>query len=354
MEDIQEKIVEMFEQNRFCVLATIIKQTGSAPRGIGTKFLILEDESIIGTIGGGRLEAEVLEASKKVIEKRSPIHLNFVMKGTDVEEGEMLCGGDAEVFLEPVSPGNLTHLEILKRAVKIHRRGGSGIMATVVDENRWEEGVVPKVFIESDGQRIGTLSGKTDLDDAIVNGILDFSQEREGRTIVLQDHEEKDFELFVEPIVSDPTVHIFGGGHVSQQIVPLAALVGFKVVIIDDRPEFADQKRFPEADEVHQYSFDDVLEKLAIDETSYIVIVTRGHVHDRTVLTQALKTNARYIGMIGSRRKVGIVFKKLMEEGFRREDLDRVFSPIGLNIGAETPEEIAVSIISELIQVRAG
>ena len=178
--------------------------------------------------------------------------------------------------------------------------------------------------------------------------------EKHPCTIICHDAEGKQLNIFVEPIISDPILYLFGGGHVSTCIVPLAHEVDFKVVVIDDRPEFSDPVKFPEADEVHNYSFEGVMEKLPVNESSYLVIVTRGHVHDKTVLAQSLKTSAVYIGMIGSRRKISIIYKKLMEEGFSEKDIERVYSPIGIDIGAETPEEIAVSIVAELIKVRAG
>jgi len=126
------------------------------------------------------------------------------------------------------------------------------------------------------------------------------------------------------------------------------------VVVIDDREEFADVKCFPDASDIHQCPFEGVIDRLPVDESSFLVIVTRGHMHDKTVLAQALKTKAKYIGMIGSSRKRNIIYDKLMEEGFTKQDLLRVHSPIGLDIGAETPVEIAVSIVAELIKVRAG
>ena len=126
-----------------------------------------------------------------------------------------------------------------------------------------------------------------------------------------------------------------------------------RVAAVDDRPEFADQTRFPGAKEVLIEPFEGVMEKLPINESAYVVIVTRGHIHDKIVLGQALKTEAKYVGMIGSRRKRDIIYQKLLEEGFTKKDIDRVYSPIGLDIGAETPEEIAVSIVAELIKVRA-
>jgi xanthine dehydrogenase accessory factor len=164
----------------------------------------------------------------------------------------------------------------------------------------------------------------------------------------------RETDVLAEPVIADPALYIFGGGHVSTEIVPLAARVGFKVVVIDDREEYAGPDRFPQATKVQCRPFAGVLKKLDIDHTSYIVIVTRGHMHDKTILEQSLKTDAKYIGMIGSRRKRDMIYDKLLEEGFTQDDLERVCSPIGLDIGAETPEEIAVSIAAELIKVRAG
>ena len=136
-------------------------------------------------------------------------------------------------------------------------------------------------------------------------------------------------------------------------VAHMAAYVDFRVVILDDRAEFASVERIPDADNIVVVeSFDRGVHELGIDEDGYVVIVTRGHAHDKTVLAEALKTEAGYIGMIGSRRKTGLIYKALLEEGFNREDLERVHAPIGLPIGGETPQEIAVSIIAEMIQIR--
>jgi xanthine dehydrogenase accessory factor len=164
---------------------------------------------------------------------------------------------------------------------------------------------------------------------------------------------EEDF--LVEPLCSEGSVFIFGAGHIAGELAPLAKLVGFRTIVLDDRQEFASRARFPSADTVLVLdSFEKALDGLDIDEESYLVIVTRGHAHDKTVLGQALATKVGYIGMIGSRSKRDAVYEALLEEGLTRADFERVHSPIGLDIGAETPEEIAVSIVSELIQARSG
>ena len=354
MKDIYSKVVQLFKKNHFSVLATIIKQSGSAPRGIGTKFLVMEDGSFVGTIGGGLLEHQVLGEAKKVFADHLPKRLSYFFKGTDVAESDMLCGGDVEVFLEPISPENPDHLSMLKRALEISQRGGSGVLATVVDEGKLQAGQMAKVFLDSDGQRIGSLHGFKELESNLMDKVDEILTQRQPNILTFRDDEGNELEIFVEPTVSDPILYVFGGGHVSTRIVPQASKVGFKVVVIDDRAEFADPNNFPGATNVYQYPFEGVLDRIPVDESSYLVIVTRGHIHDKTVLAESLKTRAKYIGMIGSRRKRNMVYKSLLEEDFTQEDLDRVYSPIGLDIGAETPEEIAVSIVAELIKVRAG
>jgi xanthine dehydrogenase accessory factor len=354
MEDIYPKAIELLEKGRFSVLATIIGLTGSGPRGVGTKFLIMEDGSYAGTIGGGLLEAQVLEGAKEVFATHKPARLEFNLMGTDVAKADMLCGGQVQVLLEPLFPERMDQRQLLNRVLEIQKRGGSGILLTLLDVARWKEGEVPKLFLQSDGKAIGAISGLEEIENKVKNDMTDLLGKRQSTLITYQGSRGQVWEMFAEPIASEPMLYVFGGGHVSSQIVPLANRVGFKVTVIDDRPEFADPKKFPDAAEVRRYPFKEVVQRLPVNEASYLVIVTRGHIHDKSVLVQCLKTNAKYIGMIGSRRKIAMVYDSLKEEGFTQRDIDRLYAPIGLDIGAETPEEIAVSIVAELISVRAG
>jgi xanthine dehydrogenase accessory factor len=354
MEDIYPKAMEALERGRSSVLATIIRLTGSGPRGVGTKFLILEDGSYVGTIGGGLLEAQVIAGAKGVFATRKPSRLSFNLRGIDVAKSEMICGGEVEVFLEPLIPERIDQARLFKRALDVQKRGGSGIMATLVDVDCWKEGETPKLFFKPGEERLGALSNYKEIENKLLGEAAGLLKARKAELLVYQDSEGNAVEVFAEPLVSEATLYVFGAGHVSLQIVPLAARVGFRTVVIDDRPEFADEKKFPEAADVQQYPFEGVLQHLPVNQASYLVIVTRGHIHDKTVLAQCLKTDAKYIGMIGSRRKIAMVYENLKEEGFTQKDIDRVRAPIGLDIGAETPEEIAVSIMAELISVRAG
>ena len=353
MKEIYQKIVELLHKDTLSVLATIIRQAGPSPRGVGAKCLIMHDGSFIGTVGGGIVEAKIIQAAKKVLNTGLPLRLSFSLRASDVAETDMLCGGDMEVFLEPVSPTFSSTISIFEKALEVSSRGGPGLLATLLDEKQWQQGEAPRIFLEKKGKPVRSLPKGHEMEKALSIKMDTVLEARLPLVLSLPDSSGNQIEVFVEPIMGNPTLYVFGGGHVSSNIVPFASRVGFQVVVIDDRQEFADPKNFPDAREVRLLPFEDVTAKLPVEESSYLVIVTRGHVHDKTVLAQALKTDAKYIGMIGSTRKRDIIYKKLMEEGFTRDELSRVHSPIGLEIGAETPEEIAVSIVAELIKIRA-
>jgi xanthine dehydrogenase accessory factor len=254
MADIYREIVKIKEAGKEAALVTIVSTTGSTPREEGAKMLVRPDGSIAGTIGGGSLESQVIDEAIKVIKLGKPKRLHMSLTAKEAEEAGMLCGGDLEVF--------------------------------------------------------------------------------------------------IEPILTAPTLYIFGGGHVSLPLARIGKLLGFKIAVIDDRAEFASAERFPEAEVVLAEDFTQAFPGLEIDKSSYIVIVTRGHQHDELVLSWAVGTPAKYIGMIGSKTKVKTIFSHLLAKGVTQEQLDSVHSPIGLAIDAQTPEEIAVSILAEIIKVR--
>jgi len=355
MINIYGKVRELAREGRPAVMGTIIRQAGPAPRGLGAKFLVMEDGSIFGTIGGGSLEGQAMAEAPKVLAGGRPETLEFDLTGVDVAETDMLCGGEVAVFLEPVFPRDDAHAALAGRVVKALQRGGSGgLLVTVLNPERWAADQAPKFFMAGDGTRTGYGAEDRALGAALGPRLGAILAKPQPVLLSAADDSGALLDLFVEPVVGRTVLYVFGGGHVSQQIVPFAARVDFPVVVIDDREEFANPRLFPDAQETLAMEFPGLMQKLPIDEAAYLVIVTRGHMHDKTVLEQALRTNARYIGMIGSRRKRDIIYRKLLEEGFTEEDLARVHAPIGLDIGAETPAEIAVSIVAELIVARAG
>ena len=342
MESIYRSIIEEMEAGRGSVLATVVMRKGSAPRGLGTKMLVKSDGSLVGTVGGGLLEGRAVAQAGEMIrqgEARAMI-MDFDLMDKEAEACGMICGGYVNLYLEVMAPGDEDLLGLIRRLEEITRKGRNALAAMKTGEER---GWARRYLVSQAGQEVWP---KDDWPGELEVLAEKFQQGRIIRPGWLDDY-------FIDPVLAGPTVYLFGGGHVSGHIAPLAALVDFRVKVIDDREEFASALRFPQADETICRSFKGAVESLGIGESGYIVIVTRGHAWDGVVLADALKTPAAYIGMIGSRHKRQAIYAKLLSEGFSEKDIERVHSPIGLPIGGETPEEIAVAIVAELIQARS-
>jgi len=349
MENLYLEIVQALERKERVVLATLIHRIGSAPRAVGAKYLVKEDGTSFGTIGGGRVEAEVWQEAKQVMERGEGSVLHFQLTAEQLAEGGLICGGDIDIFLEPLDQ---EFLDIYRGVLKIKQEGGSAILATLISlDHSSVKGQGLKILLRPSGDKVGTLLDSELLERRVLSEGEYLFKEKKLRVLVVNLGNQK-AEILLEPIISEPTVYIFGAGHVSQQLSPLAKRVHFRVVVIDDRAMFANRERFADADEIIVSEFENCFDRLSIDESSYVVIVTRGHLYDGLVLEQAVQTSARYIGMIGSKKKIQTLYQDLIGKGMSKESLDRVYAPIGLEINSETPEEIAVSIVAELIKVR--
>jgi xanthine dehydrogenase accessory factor len=354
MKDVYSEIVELLEKKEKIVLATLITRVGSAPRAVGAKYLIKEDGTSSGSIGGGCVEAEVWQEAQKVMEKGQGDVLHFRLTSEQLAEGGLICGGNIDIFVEPLRE---EFLDIYQGVIKIRQKGGSALLATLISVNdTFPKQGSSKILMKASGEKIGDILNRDKIKKRILREWEALLKGNKPTVMVIESEEEdsrwKKMEVLVEPIFSEPTVFIFGAGHVSQQLAPLAKRVSFRVVVIDDREMFANRERFPDADEVVVSEFEKSFDHLTIDHSSYLIIVTRGHLYDGTVLEQAVKTDARYIGMIGSKKKIRTLYQNLMEKGISKKILDRVYAPIGLDINSETPEEIAVSIVAQLIKVR--
>jgi xanthine dehydrogenase accessory factor len=343
-----EDISKLLQEGHKVVLARIIRQVGSSPRAVGTKCIVLEDGSMKGTIGGGLLEHQVMERAKESLKEEKTSIIHFQLTGDELAKSDMLCGGVIDVYLEPVFPGNAVAGEIFKRISNFINEGRKGVLLTLVSEGIKSEDETNRLLIEEDGSKTGEIGTVTE------EGKLRLEKFLEIKAPKLTEIEKGKESIFVEPLMPYDILYLFGAGHVSTFVASLAKMVGFRVVVIDDRKEFANKERFKEADEIIVLPFSDVFEKINISSSSYITIITRGHIHDLNVLREALKRSGGYIGMIGSKRKREKIYQALMDEGVSGERLKQVHSPIGMDIGAETPEEIAVSIVAELIRVRAS
>jgi xanthine dehydrogenase accessory factor len=343
------EIVKALEKKEKLTLATLITRLGSAPRAVGAKYLVKEDGTSLGSIGGGCVEAEVWQEAQRVMEKGKGGILHFELTSEQLAEGGLICGGNIDIFLEPLKED---FLNIYREAARIRQKGGAAVLATLVSvDGDFPKGEGSKVLIKNSEEKVGSLLGGLELEKKVLSESEGLLKEKKPRVLVLS-HEDRRMEILLEPVFSELTVYVFGGGHVSEQLAPLAKKVHFKVVVIDDREMFANRERFPEVDEVIVSEFEKCFDRLNIDDSSYIVIVTRGHLYDGFVLEQAVKSEARYIGMIGSKKKIRTLYQSLIEKGIAKEILSRVHAPIGIDINSETPEEIAVSIVAELIKVR--
>ena len=337
------KAYELLLSGQKIILAKTIRRAGSTPRDVGSMCIITQEGDLIGTVGGGILEYRVQKRAIKLLEQKKSFIYQFHLTDEDLAGAGMICGGDVDLYLEPLFPENTETLSLFK-VINEHITGNkSGILVTRIENGISAMDTRSKIFIQKDGTPLGTISGVDPKEITLFEGIpydlISFDGKKEA--------------LFVERIALEPRIFLFGAGHVSLFVAQLARIVGFAVTVIDDRPEFASKERFPSADEIVIRDFSRVFEQLEISRNSYILIITRGHLHDKIVLQHALNTCASYIGMIGSTKKRDTIYRALLDEGFSKNNLEKVYSPIGLDINAETPEEIAVSIVGELIKKRA-
>ncbi|HVB32790.1 MAG TPA: XdhC/CoxI family protein [Patescibacteria group bacterium] len=254
-------------------------------------------------------------------------------------------------------------MDIFEEIVRLRREGRRAALATIVHVN----GSIPsfessRMLVRDDGTIAGTIGGGC-VEAEVWAAAKDVIRAERPRKLTFHLNNDPSYdtglicggtlEIFVEPVLPRPRLCIFGGGHVSLSLSRAAHDAGFEIIVVDDRESFANRERFPMAAEVYT-SFEDAFEKIRPNASSYLVIVTRGHKDDMRVLKRAVETEARYIGMIGSKRKVLAVYRALEKEGISPERLAPVHAPVGLAIGAQTPEEIAVSIVAELIAIRRG
>src|SRR6185312_2919533 len=249
--DVFDELIHLRNLGQKCALATIVQVRGSIPSFESAKLLVREDGSMVGTIGGGCVEAEVWNAAREVIATNKPRHMSFSLGQDAAYDNGLICGGQLDLFVECITP--------------------------------------------------------------------------------------------------QPSAIIFGGGHISKSLAKVLDLAGFRVSVADNRETYANRERFPEAAEVYAEEYEDLYPRLNVTESTFIVIVTRGHRDDMRVVWWAITTNAKYISMIGSKRKVIAVIKELEKEGIPVDAFERVYAPMGFEIGAVSPEEIAISVGAEMI-----
>jgi len=357
--DIYSEIISALESEERVMLATIISTSGSTPASAFSKMLIKNSGTgSVGTVGGGCLEADVLEAAKRLYASEKAEILTFKLNEDEFVQG-LICGGNLEVLVEPVSQ---SQVGLIRRIHELRIEGEDTVLATGL---RSDATVATKNLILAPKENVILSPPRAD-EESEFNQILRFAQddmtigalkERVGKAFARNETQKIKCprgELILEPIAGTPGLILFGGGHVSRSISKAASLAGFRVTVVDDRSQYANPERFPEASKTLVMDFHEAVDSLRFKPSTYVLIVTRGHRSDEETLEQVVQKPAKYIGMIGSKRKVLTTFEHLMEHGISEDDVKRVHAPVGLEIGATTAEEIGISIVAQLIAVRRG
>ena len=328
-------LLHELEAGRAAVLCGIVASHGSTPRGAGAKMLVLEDGRTLGTIGGGAVEYRAAQLAGELLARKESRFEHYTLTPGDVADIGMICGGDVRVYFQYFGTADSAARESLRNALELLDSPGASWLVTAMDGSGWRMGTYDRAHglqgLEVPMERLEPLLGS--------RGTLD----------------EGDTTLFAEPLTHAGTVYLFGGGHVARELAHILAMTDFRVVVYDQREQTVTRDFFPEASSLLCGPFTEALGQVGnITADDYVVIMTPGHQGDYEVLSQALRTPARYIGCIGSRKKIAITRERLLVDGFTEADIGRIYAPIGLPIGGETPAEVAVSVAAQLIACRSG
>ena len=348
MKEVIRGAVETLRDGRPCVLATVVRTKGSTPQKAGAMLLVRDDGSGLGTLGGGCVEGDIWFAAQEMLRQEGgPEFKDYYLNEDIAARDGLVCGGTMYFYLEPLRRID-DFLPLGDEILEAYDGGEPVSLATVVNSPRRPELLGAKLLLRADGTVSGTL-GSPALDEPALATARRIADLGNTESITAEGAE-----IFVEGFTTPPTLVMVGGGHVGKATADLANLLGYRVYVVDDRPEFSNKERFPYAEQVVVAPYHQWAEHLSINVNSFLVVATRGHRFDDMALESALKTRARYIGLLGSRRKTLMIYRRLMEQGIAKERIREVYAPVGLNIGALTPEELAVSIMSEIIMVRRG
>jgi len=339
--NIYSQLYQTLKSGKGVVLIRIVRRQGSAPRGVGSSCFVSSDGTVYGSIGGGLLEHRAIEKAKFLFKNQVTSLSVLELTSKEIAADGMICGGKVELFFEPISAEDTAAVELFGCLAEFLQNGERGTLITRVSDGVQSSAPNNRMLVKKDCSVTGCIPGAPPVEQA--------------KSAHLKEKEEGNAVYFLEPIRNEPELFLFGGGHIGVLVSPLAKMIGFQVNVFDDRNDFANRKRFPDADAVYAMPYEEAFEKINITENSYIVIVTRGHMGDHDILDMVLKlpVTPAYIGMIGSVRKRNTIFQALKVKGASEKKLSQIFCPIGLDIGAQTPGEIAVSIIAEIIRIRS-
>jgi len=349
MKEVIDDAIELLSDGQPCVLATVVRTKGSTPQKAGAMLLVRQDGTGVGTLGGGCVEGDIWFAAKEILRRGSGPEFKDYFLNEDVAARDgLVCGGTMYFYLEPLREAS-EFLPIAREVASAYEGGDAVGLATVVNVPEGATNLGAKLLLRLDGSVVGSL-GTAELDSQAIEVARRVAEFGSVESLTTSDGTE----VFIEGFTTPPTLVMVGGGHVGKTTADLAHRLGYRVLIVDDRPEFANEERFPYAEQVVVAPYDRWSSEVSLNLNSFVVVATRGHRFDDMALESALETPSRYIGLLGSRRKTLMIYQRLVRQGTSPDRLKQVRSPIGLDIGALTPEELAVSIMSEIIMVRRG
>ena len=349
MKEVIAGAIEQLEEGKPCVLATVVRTKGSTPQKPGAMLLVRDDGTGMGTLGGGCVEGDIWFAAKEILRRHGgPEFKDYYLNEDIAARDGLVCGGTMYFYLEPVWD-SAQFLPMGSEILNAYEGGDPVSLATVVNVPQGGTNLGAKLLLRLNGSVSGSL-GSPELNAQVTEIARQVADVGNAQSLTTGDGTE----VFVEGFTTPPTLVMVGGGHVGKATADLAHLLGYRVFVVDDRPEFANADRFPYAEQIVVAPYDRWSNSFSINVNSFVVAATRGHRFDDMALESALATRARYIGLLGSRRKTLMIYQRLTRQGVPVERLKQVHAPIGLNIGALTPEELAVSIMSEIIMVRRG
>ena len=332
MKKLFDALQEVLSRGEDAVLVTIVASSGSAPRGTGARMLVTARGRIFGTIGGGAVEYKGEQLAAEILRTKRSRQENFRLFKNDVADLGMVCGGAVDVYFRFIPGGDEAILALISQC--------AGIFETL--EPSWLITELTEGGLSVYGTKHGLLGDGVPETVIAALGNRQAQIEAEGRV------------YFCEKLLQPGKVYIFGGGHIAQALAPALIAADFPCVVLDDRPDFLDPARFGGA-ETRRIDPEDISDVIAdLGENDYVCVMTRGHKDDMNIQRQVMRSPVRYIGVIGSAKKQRTVKEQILALGYAEAEFDKVVSPIGLDIGAETPAELAVSIAAQLIMVRAG
>ena len=353
-----EQVKRFLQENETLAIATIVSTLGSTPREVGAKMVVTASGGILGTVGGGCGEAEVRREAVRVIRSRKPAMVRVELMDDIESNSPAVCGGILNVFVDPWwhDAGNPICAQLTDELLQVREQGVAAVLATIVAaEEAGDAAPGQKCLIRNGIVRTSDINNSRLLEEVIREAELRLQKEECRQVMLTLPETERKVEVFFDVIPAVRKAVIVGAGHLAIPLVQFAKILGFHITVIDDRVMYANRERFPDVEEVLVGDMAEILRGLEITPQTYIVLITRGHQFDEPCLREIIHSPAKYIGMIGSRRRIKACFIRFRdEEGIPEELLKRVHAPIGLDIKAESPEEIALAIVAEMVKVRRG